>query len=114
MKSRFVRLSGVLVFVLLGACGRGGEVKIVDGRVTIPPPGMRMAAGYFTIENGTDQDIEVRSVSSDAFESVGMHETRTENGVSSSPFARVRMDNVPFGKTPRLAVKTAQQKGSHR
>jgi copper(I)-binding protein len=83
MKTRFVRLSVVLVFALLGACGRGGEVKVVEGRVTIPPPGMRMSAGYFTIENGTAKDVEVKALTSDAFDAVEMHETRTENGVSS-------------------------------
>jgi copper(I)-binding protein len=78
------RLAGVLVLVLLGACHRGsGSVTITDGRVTIPPPGARMSAGYFTIENGTSKDVEVKSLSSPVFESVEMHETRTENGVSS-------------------------------
>jgi copper(I)-binding protein len=77
-------LVGALLFVLLAACHRGSDaVTITDGRVTIPPPGAHMAAGYFTIENGTSKDVEVKSLSSPVFESVEMHETRTENGVSS-------------------------------
>lgn len=83
MNDRLTRVVLVLLLALLGACGRSGEVKVVDGRVTIPPPGMNMSAGYFTIENGTAKDVEVKALSSDAFDAVEMHETRTENGVSS-------------------------------
>ncbi|HKY89499.1 MAG TPA: copper chaperone PCu(A)C [Nevskiaceae bacterium] len=96
----------VLGVALCAACGRGGDVTITDARITIPPPGMRMSAGYFTLQNGTSQDIEVRGVSSDAFESIGMHETRTENGVSS-------MHELPTLKVPAGTRVTFEPGGKH-
>lgn len=81
---RALRISAAPPFaaILLAACGGHGELSVTGGRVTVPPGGMSMSAGYFTIDNGTGQAMTLQSVSSPQFGSVGMHETRTENGMS--------------------------------
>lgn len=47
-----------------------------------PTPESKMAAGYLSLRNTSDQPITITRVSSPNYESVEMHETITENGVS--------------------------------
>ena len=80
--------------VLLGACGRGNDdakptaestlqsAQVLAARVVMPPPGASMAAGYFELRNPGSTPLVLESLASGAFESVEMHETVEENGVS--------------------------------
>jgi copper(I)-binding protein len=43
---------------------------------------MRMSAGYLTLSNNTAQTITIDRVASPEFESVAMHESVLENGIS--------------------------------
>lgn len=65
-----------------GACADKSQPQIKDARIRLPPPGMQMAAGYFQIENRSDQDLILSGVSGEGFKSVEMHETVQEQGVS--------------------------------
>ena len=66
----------------LAACADTSTPKIEDARIRLAPPGMPMAAGYFQIENRGDQDLVLSGVSGAGFESVEMHETVQDQGVS--------------------------------
>ncbi|HKK05318.1 MAG TPA: copper chaperone PCu(A)C [Gammaproteobacteria bacterium] len=46
------------------------------------PPGMRMLAGYVTLENKTDRAIKITGASSPAFGSVELHRSEVRNGVA--------------------------------
>lgn len=46
------------------------------------PPGMQMMAGYTTLKNNTDKDIEVLGVESPAFNAIEMHTTKIIDGTA--------------------------------
>ena len=50
--------------------------------VTIPLPGVRMGAGYLSLSNTTSQTILITKVLSPNFDSVEMHESVLEDGIS--------------------------------
>lgn len=50
--------------------------------VTKPLPGVRMGAGYLSLSNTTSQTILITKVLSPNFDSVEMHESVLEDGVS--------------------------------
>lgn len=81
------------LMLLLCACGRGGDNKgdgaatlqsaqVRAARIVMPPPGAPMAAGYFELVNPGPTALVLEALESTAFESVEMHETVDENGVS--------------------------------
>lgn len=70
------------LFLALCGCGGKGATEVREARVVLPPPGMEMAAGYFQIENTGSTPLELRRISSPVFESVEMHETLQDQGVS--------------------------------
>ena len=74
----------LLLAVLLCACGEQPEVALLatDIRISEPPPGHSMAAGYMTLTNNTDTEIIITRVSSTAFAQTALHESSIEDGVS--------------------------------
>ena len=50
--------------------------------VTRPLPGVRVSAGYLSLTNASNQEILITRVMSPNFESVGMHESFLEEGIS--------------------------------
>lgn len=77
-----LRCAMAIAFLLAAGCDRPGAAQVHEARVVLPPPGMQMAAGYFRLENRGGHSVELRAVSSPTFESVEMHRTVTEQGVS--------------------------------
>ena len=79
-----------LACLLLAACGgpTGAPVVVSKVLVTSPAAGMPMAAGYFELENRSDDALRITSVSSPEYESVEMHATVVTNGIS-------RMREIP-------------------
>lgn len=73
----------VTVLLLLAACSPEQAPLVAnDVVVTRPAPGMGMSAGYLTLSNNTAETITIDRVASPEFESVAMHESVLENGVS--------------------------------
>lgn len=79
--------------LLLCACGGGGgqeqsgaaalqSAQVRAARIVMPPPGASMAAGYFELDNPGTTPLVLEAIESPAFESVEMHETVDDNGVS--------------------------------
>ena len=72
-----------LSFVSCAACSVEQPPLIADQvLVSQPVPGASMGAAYMTLENTSSQQIRLTKISSPQFESVEMHETILENGIS--------------------------------
>lgn len=83
LRTNATRLIGTIV-LLLGACSAaasGGEISVTDARV--PVPAGANGAAYMTLTNDGDADDTLVSVSTDAAETVGLHETSTHDGSMS-------------------------------
>ncbi len=74
--------------------------------VTRPMPGMKMSAGYLSLNNNTNTPIRVTRVSSPQFASVELHESTIEDGVA-------RMREIPELVIPPRAAVTLERGGKH-
>lgn len=83
---RPARALGAAVVLLLGACDAAQDVaappQVEAARIVMPPTGAAMAAGYFELRNPGRQTLELVAVTSPGFESIEMHETIDDDGVS--------------------------------
>lgn len=76
-------LPALIAALLLCACSvEQAPLVATDVAVSNPGPGMQMSAGYFSLANHTKDTITIDRVSSPDFESVKMHESILENGIS--------------------------------
>ena len=73
----------VVTILLVLACSTE-QRPLLAGNIQIarPVPGMSMGAGYLTLENTSEQRISITRVHSPELESVEMHESVLEDGVS--------------------------------
>jgi copper(I)-binding protein len=94
--------------LLLTACGGEALPPLVatDVEVTKPVPGMRMSAGYLTLNNNTAEDIAISHVVSLDFATVEIHESSVEDGVA-------RMRRVPELLVPARGSVTLRPGGKH-
>jgi copper(I)-binding protein len=93
-KTRATILLAAFMLLPLGGCDRGGgnskdtgaatlqTAQVRAARIVMPPPGAHMAAGYFELYNPGTTALVLEALESSAFESVEMHETVEEDGVS--------------------------------
>lgn len=70
---------------------------VENGRILLPPPGAPMAAAYFEVRNAGPDAIVLRAVRSTSFDSVEMHETREEDGMSR--MRQLDKVQIPAGST---------------
>lgn len=79
------------LMLLLCACGRDDPdagpatlqaAQVRSARILMPPPGAPMAAGYFELHNPGKTSLVLETLESTAFDSIEMHETVEQNGVS--------------------------------
>ncbi len=76
-------LTLLLGFFWLSACSvENTPLVATDIVVARPLPGVRMGAGYLSLTNATSQRILITKVMSPNFESVEMHESVLEDGIS--------------------------------
>ena len=76
-------LTTLLCCCWLSACSvENAPLVATDIVVTRPLPGVRMGAGYLSLTNATNQRILITKVMSPNFESVEMHESVLEDGIS--------------------------------
>jgi len=88
----------VTALLLFAACStEQAPLVATDVVVTRPGPGAQMSAGYLTLSNNTADTITIDRVASPEFESVAMHESVLENGISRMyPLAAV---TIPAGES---------------
>lgn len=73
----------ILVVALLAACSFEPAPLVASNIVIAKPvPGTSMTAGYFTLTNNASQAITITHITSPQFESVEMHESVIEDGMS--------------------------------
>lgn len=74
----------LLATALTSACSPPDSPPLVATDIVInqPVPGARMAAGYLTLTNYSDQPVVITGASSPDFGKVEIHETRIEDGIS--------------------------------
>ena len=89
------------------ACS-GPDAPLVASDVVIkkPLPGMRMSAGYINLRNDSDDPITITGVASPQFESVQVHETIIEDGIS-------RMIELGELSIPPASTVTLEPGGKH-
>ena len=73
----------LLTMTALAACSADVPPLTAENiEIPAPVPCVSMGAGYLTLVNNSDQEILVTNVKSPQLNSVEMHETTLENGVS--------------------------------
>ena len=73
----------LLTMAVLAACSADAPpLTAEDIQLPAPVPGVSIGAGYLTLVNNSDQDIIITKVTSPQLDSVAMHETIIEDGVS--------------------------------
>jgi copper(I)-binding protein len=82
MRSGIAAVAAALVLTACTQEAPAGGPTVSDAWVRAVPPGAGMTAGYLTVHNPTDQEIQVITVESDDFGSVELHATVTEDGVA--------------------------------
>ncbi len=70
---------GLSVVALVAGCGDPGTVELTDGWAGSMPPTASNGAIYLTIENGSDDDVFISSVSSSRCAGVELHESRLDD-----------------------------------
>lgn len=68
-----------LVFLSLVGCA-DSQPQITDGWIRLAPPNAKVNAGYVTIENPTDQALELVSGSAEGYKAVELHMMRMNGG----------------------------------
>lgn len=79
----------LLALALLAAAP---AVRISDARIPATPPGLDMAAAYFTVQNNTPNTLVLTGAQSSRFRKVSIHHTVISDGIA-------RMTRIP-----RLAI----------
>ncbi|MGI9270683.1 MAG: copper chaperone PCu(A)C [Woeseiaceae bacterium] len=105
MMFRLLLLS--LTICVSAACSNDQPPLVAENVViTQPIPGMRMSAGYMTLHNSSDSQILINRIESPDLESVQMHETVLDDGIS-------RMRPLPMVAIPAGQAVTFEAGGKH-
>ena len=73
----------LLTMTVLAACSADAPPLTAENvELPSPVPGVSMGAGYLTLVNNSDQEITITDVKSPQLDSVEMHESTLEDGVS--------------------------------
>jgi len=71
----------VALLLALSGCGRDASPNITDAWIRSAPPGAPMA-GYLDLHNPGDRTLRCDGASSEAFDSVELHRSVVEDGMS--------------------------------
>ncbi len=102
-----MRIAVLISALFVAACGQPQPPLVAsDVDITRPMPGMRMSAGYFVLDNNTDEPIRITGVTSPQFAAVEIHETTIEDGIS-------RMRELDVLVVPPRGSVTLERGGKH-
>jgi len=92
-----------LAALLFAASAWGDGPTVRAGHVWIreAPPGVKVLAGYFTLENLTDKPLSLISVSSPDFDSAMLHQSVVKDGVESM----LPVDTLPIPAGASVELK---------
>lgn len=103
----FVRLGVVTLWVCTQPAAAGDQdLEFADAWIRAVPPGMGMTAGFGTIRNSGEVDIEITAFSSREFGDVSLHRTERSDGMS-------RMREVPSLQVPAKSSVELAPGGYH-
>jgi hypothetical protein len=77
--TRFITLLLCLLPFHLQA--ENSDIEVKNGWINNLPPSIPMRAGYMLLENGGNKPMRITRIESNAFATVEIHETRSEQGV---------------------------------
>ncbi len=77
------------------------DIEVTNSWINEAPPTVTIMAGYATVANHTDKDVELIAVNSPAFESIEMHNTVINDGVASM----VKQETLNLQKQSTLEFK---------
>jgi hypothetical protein len=80
-RHRLLLLLMIVMLLPLADAATGPSVRASLVWIRQPPPGVAVLAGYFTLQNLTDQALTLTSVESRDFGSVQMHRSFVKDGV---------------------------------
>jgi copper(I)-binding protein len=95
--------AGALLILLLSACERSGDspaLSFNEAWVRALPPGMKMTAGFGSLNNHGTERIELVAFSSPQFGDVSLHRTERVDGMST--MREVEKLTIEPGATVRL------------
>lgn len=99
---RITTVATLLVKTLLLSCALVTAAiaelpQISDARVVQPPPGAKVAAAYFTINNTNSEPLQITDVKSNIAKKVEIHLSRVENDVAK--MQKQESVSVPAGES---------------
>ncbi len=99
-----LRLAVIALLLVTAACsGRSGVLRITDSWAPSTPPGAQVAVVYLTIENGTDVDDRLVSVSSDRCGAIELHATQfDEDRIMRMRLAEPGLLEIKSGETMEM------------
>jgi len=105
----------------LSACARDCAPHVKDGWIRLVPGGMPMHAGFGRIQNACPMPATIVSVSSPAYASVELHESKVVDGINRMrelPELRIRPEDAAVLKPGGIHLMLMQPKaplkeGSH-
>ncbi len=80
--ARLIVLLGLIAALSVACAEPVTPLNLADGYVRMPPPGMKMTAGFGRITNPSGRTVELVGVSSPAFNSVSIHRSQIVDGVA--------------------------------
>lgn len=97
---KFFVICKLLLFVCIGQVN-ASQLQVTDAWIPEAPPVARVMAAYLTLNNPSDKNLTLTSVSSPDFKRVEMHRTENKDGMSRM----VRQNNVEIPAKGRTEFK---------
>lgn len=96
----------ITLFILFAALSAQAQLKLENARILTPLKGTNATAGYVTLKNDTDHEIEFSIKSAVGFKKVETHETIKENN-------RMKMQHVDSFKIAPHSSLVLEPGGRH-
>lgn len=90
-------IAGLLAAPMAWAAG----VQAHDAWVALTPPGAHATAGFMTLHNGGEADVDLVAAAADGFDAVELHRSFNENGMHR--MVEQERIAIPAGEAVRLA-----------
>jgi periplasmic copper chaperone A len=94
--------AGFLLYTtVLCANPESERISVREAWIRAAPPAAMMMAGYLEIENNSNRDLSLLSLSSDSFGLVEVHRSYKKNGMMSMEY----MDKMPIKKGDKVVFQ---------